>query len=155
MTDHSDYDCNAIVKQSRVVGRFTECDEGDQARQDRSLLIESLADKSVRFAKGIVVDPCHAITANGTIATGLALAKTTSLAIWPTFANYWPTAKWIACRPGKFHLTSGSFDGAVRRFSLRQQLAKNIEAMNFSDQSWFSIASRTKKFYVAIRSQLV
>src|ERR1700733_7533044 len=65
------------------------------------------------------------------------------------------TSAWIACRPGKFHLTSGSFDGAVRRFSLREQLAKNIEAMNFGDQSWFSIASRTKKFYVAIRSQLV
>ena len=36
--------------------------------------------------------------------------------------------RWIACRPGKFHLTSGSFEGAVRRFSLREQLAKNIEA---------------------------
>ena len=84
-----------------------------------------------------------------------ALGKTIAASDLPVFRELLPDCKMDCCRPGKFHLTSGSFDGAVRRFSLRQQLAKNIEAMNFGDQSWFSIASRTKKFYVAIRSQLV
>jgi hypothetical protein len=74
-------DCEPVA----TGGGFTECDEGDQVRQDRSLLIESLAEQKRRFAKGIVVYPYHAIRANGKIATGLALGKTIVASDLPVF----------------------------------------------------------------------
>jgi glycosyltransferase involved in cell wall biosynthesis len=107
-------------------------------------------------AADIVVYPYRAITTSGALATGLALGKTIVASNLPVFRELLTNREnALLVDPENSTEIAAALTELCENFSLRQQLAANIKAMNFGDQSWLSIAERTKNFYVAIRSQLV
>jgi glycosyltransferase involved in cell wall biosynthesis len=107
-------------------------------------------------AADIVVYPYRAITTSGALATGLALGKTIVASNLPVFRELLTNREnALLVDPENSTELAAALTELCENFSLRQQLAANIRAMNFGDQSWLSIAERTKKIYVAIRSQLV
>jgi glycosyltransferase involved in cell wall biosynthesis len=107
-------------------------------------------------AADIVVYPYRAITTSGALATGLALGKTIVASNLPVFRELLiDRENALLVNPENSTQLSAALTELCENFSLREQLATNIKAMNFGDQSWLSIAERTKNFYVAILSQLV
>jgi glycosyltransferase involved in cell wall biosynthesis len=107
-------------------------------------------------AADVVVYPYRAITTSGALATGLALGKTIVASNLPVFRELLTDREnALLVDPENSTELAAALTELCENFSLRHQLAANIEAMNFGDQSWLSIAERTKKFYLAIRSQLV
>jgi glycosyltransferase involved in cell wall biosynthesis len=104
-------------------------------------------------AADIVVYPYRAITTSGALATGLALGKTIVASNLPVFREL------LTDRQNALLVdpqNSGELAGAIINLSsdspLRSQLAANVLAMHFGDESWLSIANRTKKFYSDILS---
>lgn len=107
-------------------------------------------------AADVVVYPYRAITTSGALATGLALGKTIVASNLPVFRELLTDREnALLVDPENSTELAASLTELCENLSLRQQLTANIKAMNFGDQSWFSIAERTKNFYLAIRSQLV
>jgi glycosyltransferase involved in cell wall biosynthesis len=107
-------------------------------------------------AADVVIYPYRAITTSGALATGLALGKTIVASNLPVFRELLTDREnALLVDPEKSTELAAALIELCENSSLRQRLAANIDAMNFGDQSWLSIANRTKKFYVAIRSQLV
>jgi glycosyltransferase involved in cell wall biosynthesis len=107
-------------------------------------------------AADVVVYPYRAITTSGALATGLALGKTILASNLPVFRELLTDREnALLVDPENSTELAAALTELCEDFSLRQQLATNIEAMNFGDQSWLSIAERTKQLYVAIRSQRV
>jgi glycosyltransferase involved in cell wall biosynthesis len=107
-------------------------------------------------AADVVVYPYRAITTSGALATGLALGKTIVASNLPVFRELLTDREnALLVDPENSTELAAALIELCENFSLRQQLATNIEAMNFGDQSWLSIAERTKQLYVAILSQLV
>jgi glycosyltransferase involved in cell wall biosynthesis len=98
----------------------------------------------------VVVYPYRAITTSGALATGLALGKTIVASNLPVFREL------LTCRENALLVdpnNSAELAAALLELSndsqLRSQLAANVVAMHFGDDSWLSIASRTKDLYCA------
>jgi glycosyltransferase involved in cell wall biosynthesis len=107
-------------------------------------------------AADVVVYPYRAITTSGALATGLALGKTIVASDLPVFRELLTDREnALLVDPENSTELAAALIELCENFSLRRQLAATIEAMNFGDQSWLSIAERTKQLYVAIRSQRV
>jgi len=107
-------------------------------------------------AADIVVYPYRAITTSGALATGLALGKTILASNLPVFRELLTNREnALLVDPEDSTKLAEVLTELCENFSLRQQLAAAVQTMNFGDQSWLSIADRTKKFYVAILSHLV
>ena len=101
-------------------------------------------------AADIVVYPYRAITTSGALATGLALGKTIVASNLPVFRELLTNREnALLVDPNN----SGELAAALLELSndphLRSQLAANVLAMHFGDDSWQSIASKTKDFYCA------
>jgi glycosyltransferase involved in cell wall biosynthesis len=101
-------------------------------------------------AADIVVYPYRAITTSGALATGLALGKTIIASNLPVFRELLTDRENALLVDPK---DSAQLAAALLELStdsqLRSQLAANVLAMHFGDDSWLSIASRTKDFYCA------
>jgi glycosyltransferase involved in cell wall biosynthesis len=107
-------------------------------------------------AADIVVYPYRAITTSGALATGLALGKTIVASDLPVFRELLSNREnALLVDPNNPEELARALMELSRSSLLRQQLASNVQAMNFGDQSWLLIADRTKKFYFAVLSQLV
>jgi glycosyltransferase involved in cell wall biosynthesis len=106
---------------------------------------------AVYRAADIVVYPYRAITTSGALATGLALGKTIVASNLPVFREL------LTDRENALLVdptNAAALAAAVLELSsdsqLRSRLAANVLAMHFGDESWHSIANRTKDFYCAI-----
>jgi glycosyltransferase involved in cell wall biosynthesis len=107
-------------------------------------------------AADIVVYPYRAITTSGALATGLALGKTIVASNLPVFRELLTNREnALLVDPENSTELAAVLTELCENFSFRQQLAAAVHTMNFGDQSWLSIADRTKKFYVAILSDFV
>jgi len=102
-------------------------------------------------AADIVVYPYRAITTSGALATGLALGKTIVASNLPVFREL------LTHRENALLVdpnNSAELAAALLELStdsrLRSQLAATVVAMHFGDESWLSIANRTKDLYAAI-----
>jgi glycosyltransferase involved in cell wall biosynthesis len=102
-------------------------------------------------AADIVVYPYRAITTSGALATGLALGKTIVASNLPVFRELLTDGQNALLVDPQ---NSGELAAALINLSsdspLRSQLAANVLAMHFGDESWLSIANSTKNFYSAI-----
>jgi glycosyltransferase involved in cell wall biosynthesis len=107
-------------------------------------------------AADIVVYPYRAITTSGALATGLALGKTIVASDLPVFRELLTDREnALLVDPQNSAKLSAALIELSSDSPLRSQLAKNVLAMHFGDESWLSIASRTKDFYFAILSPSV
>lgn len=99
-------------------------------------------------AADIVVYPYRAITTSGALATGLALGKTIVASDLPVFRElltHGETA--VLVDPQNSAELAGALLDLANDAGKRQQLAAGVQAMNFGDQSWISIAGRTMEVY--------
>jgi glycosyltransferase involved in cell wall biosynthesis len=102
-------------------------------------------------AADIVVYPYRAITTSGALATGLALGKTivaSDLAVFRELLTDRKNA--LLVDPQNSTELAAALLELSENSLFRQQLAANVQAMNFGDQSWMSIAERTRKCYVDV-----
>jgi glycosyltransferase involved in cell wall biosynthesis len=104
-------------------------------------------------AADIVVYPYRAITTSGALATGLSLGKTIVASNLPVFRELLTDREnALLFDPQKSGELTAALVELSRDSRLRLQLAANVKAMRFGDESWLSIADRTKNFYSAILS---
>jgi glycosyltransferase involved in cell wall biosynthesis len=99
-------------------------------------------------AADIVVYPYRAITTSGALATGLALGKTIVASNLPVFRELLTDREnALLVDPNN----SAELAAALLELStdsrLRSRLSATVIAMYFGDESWLSIANRTKDFY--------
>jgi glycosyltransferase involved in cell wall biosynthesis len=107
-------------------------------------------------AAGIVVYPYRAITTSGALATGLALGKTIVASNLPVFRELLTDREnALLVDPNNSAELADALIKLSSDSQLRSQLAANVLAMHFGDESWLSIANRTKNFYCAIRTDSV
>jgi glycosyltransferase involved in cell wall biosynthesis len=107
-------------------------------------------------AADIVVYPYRAITTSGALATGLALGKTIVASNLPVFRELLTDREnALLVDPQNSAELSAALIELSSDSRLRSRLAANVLAMHFGDESWLSIASRTKDFYFAILSPSV
>jgi glycosyltransferase involved in cell wall biosynthesis len=99
-------------------------------------------------AADIVVYPYRAITTSGALATGLALGKAIVASDLPVFRELLTTREnaLLVDSQNSAELADALIE-LIRNSSLRMQLASNVREMNFGDESWLSIASRTAAVY--------
>jgi glycosyltransferase involved in cell wall biosynthesis len=99
-------------------------------------------------AADIVVYPYRAITTSGALATGLALGKAIVASDLPVFRELLTTREnALLVDPQNSAELADALIELIRNSSLRMQLASNVRKMNFGDESWLSIASRTTAVY--------
>jgi len=99
-------------------------------------------------AADIVVYPYRAITTSGALATGLALGKTIVASNLPVFREILTDRdNALLVDPEDQAALADALIGLSEDSSLRERLAANVQAMNFGDESWLSIASRTRRCY--------
>jgi glycosyltransferase involved in cell wall biosynthesis len=102
-------------------------------------------------AADIVVYPYRAITTSGALATGLALGKTIIASDLPVFRELLTDREnALLVDPNNAAELAAALIALSTDSRLRSQLAANVLAMHFGDESWLSIANRTKDFYCAI-----
>jgi glycosyltransferase involved in cell wall biosynthesis len=102
-------------------------------------------------AADIVVYPYRAITTSGALATGLALGKTIVASDLPVFRELLTDREnALLVDPTNSEQLAAALLELSTDSQLRSQLAANVVAMHFGDDSWLSIASRTKDFYRAM-----
>jgi glycosyltransferase involved in cell wall biosynthesis len=102
-------------------------------------------------AADIVVYPYRAITTSGALATGLALGKTIVASNLPVFRELLTHREnALLVDPNNCAELAAALLELSTDSLLRSQLAANVLAMHFGDESWLSIANRTKNFYAAI-----
>jgi glycosyltransferase involved in cell wall biosynthesis len=107
-------------------------------------------------AADVVVYPYRAITTSGALATGLALGKTIVASNLPVFRELLTNREnALLVDPQNSAELSAALIELSSDSRLRSRLAANVLAMHFGDESWLSIASRTKDFYFAILSPSV
>jgi glycosyltransferase involved in cell wall biosynthesis len=99
-------------------------------------------------ASGVVVYPYRAITTSGALATGLALGKAIVASDLPVFREL------LTDQENSFLVDPQNADDLAeaiikltRDRVLREKFAQNVREMNFGDQSWLSIAQKTKQVY--------
>ena len=101
-------------------------------------------------AADIVVYPYRAITTSGALATGLALGKTIVASNLPVFRDLLTDREnALLIDPTNSAELASALLELLNDPQLRSQLAANVLAMHFGDDSWLSIAGRTKDFYCA------
>jgi glycosyltransferase involved in cell wall biosynthesis len=99
-------------------------------------------------AADIVVYPYRAITTSGAMATGLALNKAIVASDLPVFRELLTNREnALLIDPENSVELAGALTELARDEVLRERLASNVRAMNFGDQSWFSIAQLTRQVY--------
>jgi glycosyltransferase involved in cell wall biosynthesis len=99
-------------------------------------------------AADIVVYPYRAITTSGALATGLALGKTiiaTDLTVFRELLTDRKNA--LLVDPQSSAGLAAALMELSSDFPLRQQLAANVQAMDFGDQSWLFIGKKTVEAY--------
>jgi glycosyltransferase involved in cell wall biosynthesis len=107
-------------------------------------------------AAGIVVYPYRAITTSGALATGLALGKTIVASDLPVFRELLThRGNALLVDPQNPSALADALLELTNHSSLRRQLAANVQAMNFGDQSWIAIARATNNFYLDILAPFV
>jgi glycosyltransferase involved in cell wall biosynthesis len=107
-------------------------------------------------AADVVVYPYRAITTSGALATGLALGKTIVASNLPVFRELLTDREnALLVDPQNTAALAAALTELSRDSALRQQLAANVQAMDFGDRSWLSIAKKTKDFYLDFHSPLV
>ncbi len=129
---------------------------GLDARQLNLRFISTEEFVALYRAADIVVYPYRAITTSGALATGLALGKTIVASNLPVFRELLTDRQnALLVDPQDTAALSSALLELCEDPALREQLAANVKAMNFGDQSWLLIADRTRKFYSDILSELV
>jgi glycosyltransferase involved in cell wall biosynthesis len=104
-------------------------------------------------AADIVVYPYRAITTSGALATGLALGKTivaSNLAVFRELLTDGENA--LLVDPQLSTELATAIIELSKNSLLRQQLASNVQAMNFGDRSWLSIAKKSVQAYESVLS---
>lgn len=99
-------------------------------------------------AADIVVYPYRAITTSGALATGLSLDKTIVASDLPVFRELLTHRKnALLFDPQSPAELAEALIELSRDALLRQQLAGNVQQMNFGEESWMSIAIKTIECY--------
>jgi glycosyltransferase involved in cell wall biosynthesis len=107
-------------------------------------------------AADIVVYPYRAITTSGALATGLALNKTIVASNLPVFRELLiDRENALLVDPQNSSELARALIELSQNRQFREQLSASVQAMHFGDESWLSIADRTKKFYVAVLTRVV
>jgi glycosyltransferase involved in cell wall biosynthesis len=104
-------------------------------------------------AADIVVYPYRAITTSGALATGLALGKTIVASNLPVFRELLADGEnaLLVDPQNPTELAAAIIELSKNSVS-RQRLASSVQAMNFGDQSWLSIAKKTVQAYEDVLS---
>ena len=101
-------------------------------------------------AADVVVYPYRAITTSGALATGLALGKTivaTDLPVFRELLTDGENARLVP--PLESSILGAALVELIADAGLRERLAEQVRAMNFGDESWLSIAEKTRAVYEA------
>jgi glycosyltransferase involved in cell wall biosynthesis len=107
-------------------------------------------------AADIVVYPYRAITTSGALATGLALNKAIVASNLPVFRELLiDRENALLVDPQNSSELARALIELSQNRQFREQLSASVQAMHFGDESWLSIADRTKKFYVAVLTRVV
>ncbi|HEY4379978.1 MAG TPA: glycosyltransferase family 4 protein [Acidobacteriaceae bacterium] len=106
-------------------------------------------------AADVVVYPYRAITTSGALATGLALGKTIVASDLPVFRELLTNGQNARLVPPlDTNALGATLTELMQNPALREQLADQVRAMHFGDESWLSIANKTRAVYEqATRSQ--
>src|SRR5258708_3251887 len=104
----------------------------------------------------IVVYPYRAITTSGALATGLALGKTIVASDLPVFRELLTDREnALLVDPNNAAELAAALIELSTDSQLRSRLAAKVLSMHFGDESWSSIANRTKDFYRVILAHSV
>jgi len=102
-------------------------------------------------AADVVVYPYRAITTSGALATGLALGKTIAASDLPVFRELLTDGENALLTPP---LDTDALGAALVRLledpALRERLAERVRSMRFGDESWLSIAAKTRAVYAGL-----
>jgi glycosyltransferase involved in cell wall biosynthesis len=105
-------------------------------------------------AADVVVYPYRAITTSGALATGLALGKAIVASDLPVFRELLTNGEnALLVDPQDPGELAGALIKLTQNSALRDQLARKVREMNFGDQSWLSIATKTVQAYEGVLSQ--
>jgi glycosyltransferase involved in cell wall biosynthesis len=96
----------------------------------------------------IVVYPYRAITTSGALATGLALGKTIVATDLPVFREMLTDGQNASLVPPQDAAAlTNALTQLLQNEPLRDQLAQQVRAMRFGDESWLAIAQQTAAVY--------
>src|ERR1700737_185890 len=99
----------------------------------------------------VVVYPYRAITTSGALATGLALGKTILASDLPVFRELLTNDEnALLVNPENADDLAAALLRLVQNAGLRERLAAKVHAMNFGDESWLSIATKTVAAYTDV-----
>lgn len=99
-------------------------------------------------AAAVVVYPYRAITTSGALATGLALGKVIVASDLPVFRELLVDGESaLLVDPHSPEELARGLLRAVQDRDLRARLSRNVERMNFGEQSWTQIAEATRRVY--------
>lgn len=99
-------------------------------------------------AADIVVYPYRAITTSGALATGLALGKAIVASDLPVFRELLTDGEnALLVDPQIAEDLAGALIRLAQDAALRKLFASRVRAMDFGDQSWLSIATKTVQVY--------
>ncbi|MBB5329662.1 glycosyltransferase family 4 protein [Tunturiibacter gelidoferens] len=103
-------------------------------------------------AADIVVYPYRAITTSGALATGLALCKTIVASDLPVFRELLTDKEnALLVDPQDSLALANALTDLSKDAPLRAQLAENVRSMNFGEESWLSIATKTIECYTFVQ----
>jgi glycosyltransferase involved in cell wall biosynthesis len=99
-------------------------------------------------AADVVVYPYRAITTSGALATGLSLGKTIVASDLPVFCELLKNREnALLVAPEDTEALAVALIELIQDAALRKRLADKVQAMNFGDESWLSIAQQTMEVY--------
>jgi len=99
-------------------------------------------------AADVVVYPYRAITTSGALATGLALGKTIVASDLPVFRELLTNREnALVIDPEDTGKLADALIELSQDVMLRKQLSESVREMKFGDQSWITIAQKTKMTY--------
>jgi len=102
-------------------------------------------------ASDVVVYPYRAITTSGALATGLALGKAIVASDLPVFRELLTNGEnALLVDPQKSAELAGALTRLIQDRELRDRFAQKVREMNFGDQSWLSIATKTVQTYESV-----
>jgi glycosyltransferase involved in cell wall biosynthesis len=104
-------------------------------------------------AATVVVYPYRMITTSGALATGLALGKAIIASDLPVFRELLTDHEnALLVNPQNSEELAGALITLTQDSALREALEERVRQMNFGDQSWSLIASKTMEAYEAVLS---
>ena len=98
-------------------------------------------------AAEVIVYPYRAITTSGALATGLAFGKTILATDLPVFREQLVDGKTALLVPPEKQRLSAALLHLLSDEPLRRSLSENLQALNFGESSWQSIAEQTLSVY--------